>query len=68
MSTLKSCRQSLNLTIDDVSNDTGIPRSTLSRIENSKQLPNRDHARTLYEYFDGKVSLGAIYDPEYLKK
>lgn len=65
MPTLREARKNLKLTLEKVANDTGIDPSALSKIETGKQKPNKENARTLYEYFHGSVPLGMIYDPEY---
>lgn len=51
------------LTIEDLSELTGISRGTIGHIETGKCIPRREHARKLYIFFEGKVPLETIYDP-----
>jgi transcriptional regulator with XRE-family HTH domain len=67
MFALRARRKTLQKTIDQVAEDTGISSSVISRIETGKQLPSREDARTLFKYFDQQVPLAAIYDPEYFE-
>lgn len=52
-------------TVADVARATGINRSTIYRIEAGEVAPTRGNARTLFDYYRGRVSLAEIYDPEY---
>lgn len=67
-SLLTQVRKKRGLSLDEVAAKVGTSEATLSRIERGVQVPRRDLARAIYEYFDGKVALGAIYDPEYCRQ
>lgn len=62
---LTQMRKSRGLSLSDVAEVIGTDRTNLSRIERGMQMPNRPIARALYEFYDGAVALGQIYDPEY---
>jgi transcriptional regulator with XRE-family HTH domain len=62
---LTQMRKERGLSLDAVAREVGTDQSNLSRIERGAQLPQRTLARALFKFYDGKVPLGAIYDPEY---
>lgn len=64
-SKLTVLRKSRGLSLTDVAEVVGTDRTNLSRIERGQQLPNRTIARALYRLYDGAISLGEIYDPEF---
>ena len=64
---LRVARRNLNLKITDVERETGIPRSTYQRIETGNANVSKKHARILYNFFGGAVSLSDIYDPHFGK-
>lgn len=61
---LQQYRLSAGLSAYQVAAATGIPRSTLRRMEaGTAPVLKRQYARALYLYYLGNVSLGDIYDP-----
>lgn len=52
MNNLQKLRKEKKLTLTSLSNETGIKRTTLSHIENNKQLLNADEIKILCEYFN----------------
>lgn len=62
---LTQMRKERGLSLDAVARKVGTDQSNLSRIERGVQLPQRSLARALFRFYDGKVPLGAIYDPEF---
>ena len=62
--TLREIREKRKLTLAEVAREVGTDAGNLSRIETGSQVPSRDLARGLYSFYDGKVSLAAIYDPD----
>lgn len=64
-SLLTQTRKSRGLSLDTVAHAVGTDPTNLSRVEKGAQIPKRELARALFEYYDGVVPLGAIYDPEY---
>lgn len=65
MKTLRTVREKRKLTLDDVARKVGCNAGNLSRIERGEQMPSRNLARELYDFFGGEVPLSAIYDPEH---
>lgn len=63
---LVQTRKSRGLSIDQVAAEVGLDPTNLSRIERGVQSPRRDLARKLFEFYGGAVTLGQIYDPDYL--
>lgn len=61
---LTQIRKSRALTLEVVAAAVGTDPTNLSRVEKGAQVPKRELARALFEYFDGVVPLGAIYDAE----
>lgn len=62
---LQTARKARELTLRDLEEKTGISLAVLSRIETGKQVPSRDHARKLFEFYNGEILLSEIYDPLY---
>ncbi len=66
--TLKEARLESGRTAEEVAHLAGVSRASLYRIEGGEQLPSRDVARKLFELYQGRVSLGMIYDAEFASK
>jgi len=62
---LTQTRKSRGLSLDQVAADVKTDPTNLSRVEKGQQMPKRDLARSLFEFYGGAVPLGAIYDPEF---
>lgn len=62
---LTQIRKSRGLTLEQVADKVGTDPTNLSRVEKGHQVPKRELARALFEFFGGAVELGAIYDPEF---
>lgn len=58
-------RKSRGLSLADVARQVGTDQANLSRVEKGAQMPKRPLARQLFRFYEGRVPLGAIYDPEY---
>lgn len=58
-------RKSRGLSLADVAREVGTDQANLSRVEKGAQMPKRPLARQLFKFYDGRVPLGAIYDPEF---
>lgn len=58
-------RKSRGLPLDKVAAACGTDPTNLSRVEKGTQVPKRELARALYRFYDGRIPLGAIYDPEF---
>lgn len=58
-------RKSRGLSLDVVADAVGTDPTNLSRVEKGQQMPKRDLARALYNFYDAVVPLGSIYDPEF---
>ncbi len=63
-SRLTQMRKARGLSLEQVAKDVGTDQANLSRVERGLQLPKRELARALYRFYDGKIAVGAIYDPE----
>jgi transcriptional regulator with XRE-family HTH domain len=63
---LTQTRKSRGLSLDQVAGCVGTDPTNLSRVERGTQVPKRELARALFEFYDGVVPLGAIYDPQYV--
>jgi DNA-binding XRE family transcriptional regulator len=61
---LTQMRKSRGLSLDKVAKTVGTDPTNLSRIEKGTQAPKRELARALYRFYEGRVPIGAIYDPE----
>lgn len=64
-SQLTQIRKSRGLTLEQVSKEVGTDPTNLSRVEKGHQVPKRELARALFDFYEGTVELGAIYDPEF---
>ena len=62
-SRLKEQRLHRGLSLRRVSDVTGIPKSTLDRIEKGEQSTTTVQGRLLYEFYEYQLSLGEIHDP-----
>lgn len=62
---LQQARINRGISLRDLEEMTGISRATLSRIETGKQVPCREHARLLFDFYHGEILLSEIYDPKY---
>lgn len=62
---LRATREAAKYPLKVVANAVGCSVSTLSRIESGAVQPARETARAIFWFFDGKVPLEHIYDPEY---
>lgn len=60
---LTQMRKSRGESLQTVGKACGIDGPNLHRIERGEQVPKRDTARALFDYYQGAVPLGAIYDP-----
>jgi transcriptional regulator with XRE-family HTH domain len=58
-------RKSRGLSLAQVAEVVRTDIANLSRVEKGRQVPKRDLARALFDFYDGAVPLGAIYDPEH---
>jgi len=65
MTSLKAARESRNLSVLELAPKLGTHPQNYYRIERGEQLPKRELARKIHEFFEGEVTLGGIYDPEY---
>jgi transcriptional regulator with XRE-family HTH domain len=64
-SLMTQIRKSRNLSLEQVAVSVQTDQANLSRVEKGAQLPKRDLARRLFEFYGGSVPLAAIYDPEF---
>jgi len=62
---IRQARLDRGLSIRVVADATGVPKTTLHRIETGARITKRDHARALYKYYDYEVDLADIYDPNF---
>lgn len=60
---LREAREKRALSLRKVQDATGIPLACLFRIETGTQVPSKDHARKLFQFYGGMVRLDQIYDP-----
>lgn len=67
-SQLTQIRKSRGLTLEKVASQVGTDPTNLSRVEKGEQVPKRELARALFDFYDGRIELGAIYDPEFHAK
>lgn len=65
-SLLTQIRKSRGLSLDQVAGIVGTDPTNLSRVEKGAQVPKRELARALFEFYNGAVPLGTIYDPQYM--
>jgi transcriptional regulator with XRE-family HTH domain len=64
-SLLTQTRKSRGLSLEAVARIVGTDPTNLSRVEKGDQSPKRELARSIFEFYDGRVPLAAIYDPQY---
>jgi len=62
---LKAVRKARKLSVRQVARDVDTHPQNYNRIERGEQVPKRDLARRIFEYYQGEVTLGEVYDPEY---
>ena len=62
---LRNAREKRGISQRQLSLETGIPRTVLQRIERGEAMVKQVHARALYSYFNGELTLGQIYDPAF---
>ena len=62
---LKVAREKRKLSVTQLCIELGTHPQNYYRIERGEQIPKRELARAIYEFFGGSVSLSEIYDPEY---
>lgn len=63
ISRLKEKRQARGLSVRQVAESTGIPKSTIDRIEKGEQGASIEQGRILYRFYDYELSLGEVHDP-----
>lgn len=66
MTILTQLRKSRGLSLDKVAAAVGTDPTNLARVEKALQMPKRALARRLFEFYGGTVSLGQVFDPEYI--
>lgn len=64
-SLMTQMRKARNLSLEQVAESVGTDQANLSRVEKGRQVPKRQLARKLWEFYGGNVPLAAIYDPEF---
>lgn len=64
-SLMTQTRNSRGLSLEKVAAAVGTDQTNLSRVERGTQIPRRELARALFEFYGGVIPLAAIYDPEY---
>jgi len=62
---LKIAREERKLSVTDLCVKLGTHPQNYYRIERGEQMPKRELARAIHEFFGGSVSLAEIYDPDY---
>ncbi len=60
MATLRELRKARGLTLNEVSQDTGIDLGGLSRIERGEQFPGKKTALNLAAFYD--ITVAAVFD------
>lgn len=63
---IREAREALGLSIRAVAAELGMSHQTLARLERGENTPHRQQARDLYEYYERRVPICAIYDPDFL--
>lgn len=58
-------RKSRGMSLEQVAKRVGTDQANLSRVEKGRQVPKRELARRIFQFYGGSVPLAAIYDPEY---
>jgi putative transcriptional regulator len=64
-SLMTQMRKSRSLSLEQVAQAVQTDQANLSRVEKGRQVPKRELARRLYDFYGGTVPLAAIYDPEF---
>ncbi len=67
-SLLTQLRKERGLSLAQVAEVVGTDQANLYRIENGTQVPKRELARALHKFYDGKIPIGAIYDPSFVAR
>lgn len=67
-SLMTQTRKSRGMSLEQVAAQVGTDQANLSRVEKGRQVPKRDLARRIFQFYGGSVPLAAIYDPEYFGK
>lgn len=62
---LEAAREAAGLSYYRISLDLDMSRATVMRIHKGMHQPTREHARAIFEYYNGAVTLGQVYDPQY---
>lgn len=63
---LKIAREKRDVSVPEICKAIGTHPQNYYRIERGDQPPKRELARRIHEYFEGDVSMGEIYDPEFV--
>lgn len=61
-------RKSRGLSLEQVATSVGTDQANLWRLEQGKQVPKRELARKIFEFYGGAVPLAAIYDPQFYQQ
>lgn len=62
---ITTARVAMGLSTNEVGKRIGFPGASLWRIERGLNIPRREVARELHEFFGGALPIGAIYDGPY---
>ena len=65
MTLLREARQEQQKSLRSVAVAVGVDPGTLSRIERGETTPSRETARSLFQYFGGRVPYVSCLDPAY---
>jgi len=65
MTKLKSLRKQHKRKVAQIATAVGCHPQNYLRVERGDQVPKRELARAIYEYWRGDVTLGEVYDPIY---
>ena len=60
---MTKARKAKGPSLDQVARVVGTDQANLSRVEKGQQIPKRQLARSLHEFYGREIPLGAIYDP-----
>ena len=58
-------RKNAGISVSDFAREIGTHPQNYYRIERGEQVPKRELARAIFEYFEGDLTFVEIYDPEY---
>ncbi len=64
-SLLRKARDDSGKTAGEISQAVGCSRPTLYRAEKGEACPKPELARRLFEFYQGRVPLAHIYDPQF---